>query len=120
MSIECGCYVGETVGVVDHNYRSQGYYVVQKANKMVVELRRKSDGYVRSWSVRTGIEKTSYSSNRYNTASIVSAEKLKAVLLHNQKQTEKHAVWSQMDQAVSNRNIALIKELTEKIVALSQ
>ena len=66
---------GSKVGVIKHgswgNTSQQGVYTVTKCNGTVCEITRDSDGYVRSFSNRTGIEKNSYS-DRYNTAQLIS------------------------------------------------
>ena len=63
--------IGTLVGVVKAGH-PQGLYAVTKCNSNVVEIVRQSDGYARTFSNRTGYEKTGgYNCLRYYSAIIV-------------------------------------------------
>lgn len=104
--------VGEVVGVMCSRYRPQGTYKVTKINGNVVELARESDGYVRTFSNRTGLEKSITTVSRYHSASIVTMREHNAVQDRLQKQKDRAALWSELREAVSFKDLKEIKRLT--------
>jgi len=93
--------VGQRVGVQRNSF-SQGTYVVSKVNKVRVELMRESDGYVRIFSVRTGVEKDN---TRYHSACIETIEQ--TTLREERRVIEKarHAAWTSLAEAVDYKDI---------------
>lgn len=94
---------GQTVGIL---YRGspQGLYTVKSINKMCVVLNRVGDGYERTFSVKTRVEKNSWS-DRYTTAEIVSVEKhadVAAALDHHRKLNE---AWADVGKLTAHRNV---------------
>lgn len=122
MAIQIECKVGMTVGVMKWgNYgsvHSQGEYEVTKVNKMVVELTRKSDGYKRVWSAKTGVEKDSYST-QYRTADIVSVEFLHRHLAEEAKRKELNQKWSALEGAAAKQDLAAAEALLAELKALT-
>ena len=109
---------GDTVGIVRmSNYGpvTQGLYVVTNVNKTIVEVTRQSDGYVRTFSNRTGLEK---GSDRYRSAVIITKEKLLALEENKLIESEIAQLYQSIARAVQKRNLVEIKLLVERLEGL--
>lgn len=111
---------GSKVGVIKHgswgNVSQQGVYTVTKCNGTVCEITRDSDGYVRSFSNRTGIEKNSYST-RYNTADIISLDRYEALLEKRKAETLRENLWASVAEAANRKNLAVLRDLIGQLEA---
>lgn len=109
--------VGTEVGVIHPSVSgtgTQGYYKVIKCNGTVCEVERISDGYKRSFSNRTGIERSSWS-NRYNTAKIVSIDEYNQIEAEQVKRNSERSLWIAARKAAEARDIKTLKELVASL-----
>lgn len=112
---------GDKVGVIKTggyygHVSQQGVYTVTKCNGTVCEITRDSDGYVRSFSNRTGIEKNSYST-RYNTADIISLDRYEALLEKRKAETLRENLWASVAEAANRKNLAVLRDLIGQLEA---
>ena len=112
---------GDKVGVVKTggyygHVSQQGLYTVTKCNGAVCEITRDSDGYVRTFSNRTGIEKNSYS-DRYNTAQLISLERYEALLEKRKAETLRANLWASVAEAANRKNLAVLRDLIGQLEA---
>lgn len=111
---------GSKVGVIKHgswgNTSQQGVYTVTKCNGTVCEITRDSDGYVRSFSNRTGVEKNSYS-DRYNTAQLISLDRYEAITDQQKRAAEIAGLWQDAGEAVSRKNTVALRTILELLEA---
>jgi len=111
--------VGDTVGIVrmgTYGYMTQGLYEVTKANKAVVEVTRQADGYVRTFSNRTGLEK---GSTKYRSAEIVSKERVEAMDEKRRIENERAELFQMIGYAAQKKSLADIKVLVERLEGLA-
>jgi hypothetical protein len=110
--------VGQKVGIVkpgSRDYISQGFYEVTKVNKVLVEVTRVSDGHVRSFSNRTGLEK---GSDYYRSAEIVSVEFVNTLLERQRRDAKRNELFDNIRYAASNRNLSDIQTYVSELTAL--
>ena len=110
--------VGQAVGIVkptNYGHMSQGFYKVTKVNKVVVEVTRESDGYVRTFSNRTGLEK---GSDYYRSAEIVSVEFVDSLLARQKRDAKRNELFDNIRYAASNRNFSDIQTYVSEMTAL--
>ena len=111
---------GSKVGVIKHgswgNVSQQGVYTVTKCNGTVCEITRDSDGYVRTFSNRTGIEKNSYS-DRYNTAQLISLDRYEALSDQRKHAAKIAGLWQDATEAVSRKNTVALRTILELLEA---
>lgn len=109
------CEVGATVGVIrptfHRNVVMQGFYKVTKCNGAVCEITRE-DGYVRTFSNRTGIEQTA--SSLATTAQLITVAEYEALAAQISSAARNAGLWTDAQDAASRRNLADL----ESIVAL--
>jgi len=111
--------VGDTVGIVrmgTYGYMTQGLYEVTKANKAVVEVTRQADGYERTFSNRTGLEK---GSTKYRSAEIVSKERVEAMDEKRRIENERAELFQMIGYAAQKKSLADIKVLVERLEGLA-
>ena len=116
--------VGETVGIIrmgNYGYMTQGLYEVIKANGAVVEVMcikssAVKDGYVRTFSNRTGVEK---GSTKYRSAEIVSKERVEAMDEKRRIENERAELFQMIGYAAQKKNLADIKVLVERLEGLA-
>ena len=109
--------VGAEVGVIRSSFSgtsNQGYYKVTKCNGTVCEVERISDGYKRSFSNRTGIERSCWS-DRYNTAKIVSIDEYNQIEAEHAKRNIERSLWIDARKAAEARDIKVLKELVARL-----
>lgn len=111
---------GDKVGVIKHgswgNTSQQGVYTVTKCNGTVCEIARDSDGYIRTFSNRTGIEKNSYS-DRYNTAQLISLDRYEALSDQRKHAAKIAGLWQDAGEAVSRKNTVALRTILEMLEA---
>ena len=112
---------GTKVGVIKTggyygHVSQQGVYTVTKCNGTVCEITRDSDGYVRSFSNRTGIEKNSYS-DRYNTAQLISLDRYEALSDQRKHAAKIAGLWQDATEAVSRKNTVALRTILELLEA---
>ena len=111
--------VNDEVAVVRHgswNTITQGVYVVAKVDKVKVVLKRKSDGYERIFSVKTGLEK---GSSRYHSASIESVERMEARMKAQDKERRIRDAWKTLEAAASQKNFPAAEAALAEIALLN-
>ena len=110
--------VGQAVGIVkptNYGHMSQGFYKVTKVNKVVVEVTRESDGYVRTFSNRTGLEK---GYDYYRSAEIVSVEFVDSLVARQKRDAKRNELFDNIRYAASNRNFSDIQTYVSEMTAL--
>ena len=111
---------GSKVGVIKHgswgHVSQQGVYTVTKCNGTVCEITRDSDGHVRTFSNRTGIEKNSYSV-RHNTAQLISVDRYEALSDQRKHAAKIAGLWQDASEAVSRKNTAALRTILELLEA---
>ena len=112
---------GEKVGVIKTggyygHVSQQGVYTVTKCNGTVCEITRDSDGYVRTFSNRTGVEKNSYS-DRYNTAQLISLDRYEAITDQQKHAAKIAGLWQDAGEAVSRKNTVALRTILELLEA---
>lgn len=111
--------VGDIVGVVrmgNYGYMTQGLHEVTKVNKMVVELKRIENGYERTFSNRTGVEK---GYDQYRSAVIISKERMEAMDEKKRIDNERAELFQMIGYAAQKKNLADIKVLVERLEGLA-
>lgn len=114
--------VGDTVSVARYgswNVMSQGTYLVVKADKVKVVLQRVSDGYERTFSVRTGLEKSKLKSSYVDRNTFVEtvAEMEAREARVNAERARKQA-WNNVEAAAKNNNLEALREAVAALEAL--
>lgn len=114
---------GETIGVIKHGgwgtMGLQGLYKVTKCNGNVIEIARESDGYVRTFSNRTGCEKRSYGTDsRYNSAQLVTSDRYVTYVTAKDREIVVRTKWTEVENAVSKKNLAALKTLIAELEAI--
>ena len=110
--------VGQEVGVIRYGtwggIIEQGIYTVSKSNQVRVHLKRKSDGYERIFSAKTGIEK---GSNVYRSAEIVSLNEYDKIVKSRLRREEFDAGWTAIKYCVEKKDLlglqAAVKTLAD-------
>lgn len=104
--------VGTTVGVVRADYRRsvamQGFYKVTKCNGAVCEITRE-DGYVRTFSNRTGIEKTA--SSLATTAQLITVAEYEALAAQVSSAARIAGLWTDAQAAASRRDFTALESI---------
>lgn len=93
---------------------SEGIYIVKKVNKVRVILVRESDGYVREFSMRTGIEK---GCDRYCSPFIETIADKVARDATTKAQRDLDAAWTQVEVAAKQKNLTALRE---RVAALEE
>lgn len=115
--------VGDKVGVIKHgswgNTSQQGVYTVTKCNGTVCEITRDSDGYIRTFSNRTGCEKRSYggTDSQYNTAQLISLDRYEALTDQRKHAAKIAGLWQDATEAVSRKNTVALRTILEMLEA---
>lgn len=109
---------GEQVGIIRYgtwgDVSFQGTYIVTKCNMNVVEVKRESDGYVRSFSNRTGAEKNSGS----RSADIISVEKYNAMKAREDARMNVGIKWAEIKELASKKDLDQLKKAIEELEAM--
>jgi hypothetical protein len=111
--------VGDEVAIArpgSWHTHSEGVYTVVKANKMVVVVQRKSDGYERTFSVKRGVEKGNES--RYHTPYLESVESMQKREAANALERDKRHAWKQAESAAQQKDLTSLKEIVAQLEAL--
>jgi len=110
--------VGDRVSVAyrfSWNTRSQGVYTVVKANKMVIELARESDGYLRKFSVKRG-EEMGVNSARSYIESIADMEQREAQLAAERAVRD---TWVAAEKAAQKKDLTALRAIVDQLAALA-
>jgi hypothetical protein len=102
--------VGQKVAVARYGswtIMSEGVYIVAKADKVKVVVKRESDGYERTFSVKKGTEK---GSTRYHSAFLESIEDRDARIVKKNAENEVRLAWSKAEQAAQSKNISALRQ----------
>jgi len=94
--------------------RSEGIYVVAKADKMKVVLKRKTDGYERTFSVKTNIEK---GASRYHSSAVETIADMERREFNLKREQELRNAWKTLEAAASQKNLAAADAAIELIRA---
>lgn len=105
---------GEKVSVA-YCGRSQGVYIVKNANKVRVVLTRETDGYERTFSSRTGLEKNAI---EYHSAYIESIQDMEIREAYSQKLKSINDAWSQVLDATNRKNVDALIASTDALKLL--
>lgn len=115
---------GDIVGIIRHNQwgdvHLQGTFRVTKCNGAVCELERCSDGYVRTFSNRTGIERSRFGTyTKYDTALIVSLDQYQSL-----ERAQAHAaairdLWRELSTATAARDLQHCQRLLAELQQLT-
>lgn len=115
---------GAKVGVITYysagrsGVHQQGIYTVTKCNGAVCEITRESDGYVRTFSNRTGCEKHSYgTSSRYNTAQLISTDRYESLTIQKQQDALRDNLWKSAAEAANRKNLSVLRDLIGQLEA---
>lgn len=96
--------VGERIAIArfgSWSTSSQGAYLVKNVNKVRVVVARETDGYERTFSTRTGVEK---GSERYHSAFIETIAEMEERAAADQKSREFIMAWAAVEEAAKKRN----------------
>ena len=98
--------VGNEVGIIRSGtwggILEQGIYTVSRSNQARIHLKRKSDGYERIFSAKTGIEK---GSNVYRSAEIVSLNEYNKIIKNRMRREEFDAGWTAIKYCVDKKDL---------------
>ena len=111
--------VGDQVAVARSgtwSTHNQGIYTVVKANKLKIVVQRNSDGYERTFSVKRSCEAGTLS--RWDSAFLEPVEEQQARIATREHAASIRMQWSKMESAVSNKDLAALKELITELDAL--
>lgn len=107
--------VGDNVSIA-RNDHSQGIYTVTKINKVRVEVARAHDGYIRKFSMKTGLET---GSSLYHSAHIETVANAQQRDARQQAINEYNKKWSNIELCVKNRDIKVLKQLVDDLFQAS-
>ena len=110
--------VGQQVGIAKHGAwetRSQGLYMVVKANKVKVVVRRLVDDHERLFSVKRGCE---VGGNKYNSAFLETVEAQAAREAKKTAARNIDSAWEELEKAVKLRSFELIVSTLSALKAL--
>ena len=92
---------------------SEGVYTVVKANKLKVVVRRNSDGYERTFSVKRKCEMSQEAS--YRAAYLESVEDMRLREAQYAAQRDRASAWTAAEQAARDKNLAALREAVAKL-----
>lgn len=110
--------VGDKVGIARNgswSVRSEGVYVVAKADKVKVVLQRESDKYERTFSAKTGDEK---GSTKYRSAFLETVEAQEARNKAQAREQEVQTAWRALEAAVAKKDLGEVAKATALIKSL--
>ena len=93
---------------------SEGVYTVVKADKMKVVLRRASDGYQRTFSVKRRVE-LGKSESRYNSAYLETVADMQQREASYAAERDRKQAWTDAEQAARNKDLNALRVLVAKI-----
>jgi hypothetical protein len=105
---------------IRHHETSQGVYVVAKANKMKVVLKRESDGYERHWSVKRDTELATEGRkyvDRYTWLETV--EDMEARNVARIRETARRNAWADVEKAAAGHSMPRLELALEALKALT-
>ena len=111
-------HAGDRVAVARHGARStrgQGIYIVIKADKVNIVLEREGDGYVRTFSAKTGIERGQVG---YRSAFIESVSAYEAREEQLSKERKIRDMWYELELSVKCKDLTAIGDNIAEIKAL--
>lgn len=112
------CKIGDQVGVILYGtWRDmlfQGTYIVTKCNMNVIEIKRESDGYVRTFSNRTGAEKNAGS----RSDDIVSIEHYNTQKERQDTRTLINNKWNDVASIAQKKDLDQLKKAIEELEAM--
>ena len=109
--------VGDEVSVArtgSWDTRSEGVYVVVKANKMKVVVQRKGDGYERSFSVKRRCE--SGASDRWRSAYLETVADKEQREARQQRERDVKYAWAAVEQAGRDKNVSQLREALHSLI----
>lgn len=109
--------VGQSVAVSRFGRRyihNEGVYTVAKVNKVKVILARDTDGYVRTFSVKTRKELGS-NVYKYLETFIESVSDMTAREEKYQKERDVRNMWAELEQAARDKKLDTMKDLIAKL-----
>lgn len=111
---------GDRVAVARHGSWSvhrEGIYMVVKADKVKIVLERESDGYVRTFSTKTGIERGGI---RSRPAFIETVSEYEAREEQLSKERKIRDLWDELELNVLSKNLAAIRDKIAAIESLKE
>ena len=111
--------VGDEVSVArtgSWDTRSEGVYVVVKANKMKVVVQRKGDGYERSFSVKRRCE--SGASDRWRSAYLETVADKEEREARQRRERDVKQAWAAVEQAGRNKSVDSLREALHTLAKL--
>jgi hypothetical protein len=100
---------------------TQGVYIVAKANKLKVVLKRESDGYERTWSVKRNTEMPIHKGGYVDDSTFIeSIEAMNARAAKMQKERERADAWANAEKAAKDKNLPALRRALAGIELLVQ
>lgn len=94
---------------------NQGRYTVTEKNKTRIRFNRISDNHERVFSVRTGYERDNGGKYSIANSFVETLEKYEKRLASQELRNHLNSAWSELEQAVSRKDVSLAKELLSKV-----
>ena len=111
--------IGQEVGIIRSGtwggISEQGIYIVSRSNKARIHLKRKSDGYERIFSAKTGVEK---GSDVYRSAEIVSLNEYDKIVKSRMRREEFDAGWTAIKYCVDKKDLLGLQAAVKTLLDL--
>lgn len=110
--------VGQEVAVAkptSWSTTNQGVYVVEKVNKVRVVVKRASDGYLRTFSVKKRREIGDYAGDTYTAAFLETVAEQEFRVAQRAREVELRDMWRGAEAAATQRNLALLKQFVVEL-----
>jgi hypothetical protein len=114
--------VGQEVAVAKRlgwSTQNQGVYVVNKVNKVKVTVCRKSDGYLRTFSVKKRCELGDFVEDTYRAAFLETVAEQEARIAQHAREVEVRAAWREAERAAVQKNLVLLKQIVADLEEMS-
>ena len=109
--------VGDEVSVArtgSWDTRSEGVYVVVKANKLKLIVQRKTDGYERVFSVKRRCEMGA--EDRYRAAYLETVASKEQREARQQRERDVRSAWAAVEQAGRDKNVSQLREALHSLI----
>jgi hypothetical protein len=109
--------VGQEVAVSrSGNWRThnEGVYKVVKANKLKVVVQRISDGYIREFSVKRGVE-LGKSETRWSSPFIETVAEMQRREATYAAERDRKQAWADAEQAARNKDLDALKDIVDRL-----
>lgn len=110
-------------GVGTHYIVSQGVYVVEKADRVKVVLRRESDGHKRVWSLKHNAEVVQAYDGKKKIERGTFIESIEDMVEREKKAAlarDKKRMWSDIEQAAQNKDIVALRRALAELERFDQ